>query len=266
MIVSATDLSSYLFCPRKLYMRKVLGIVEPPNQAMVLGTIRHAIHEKLSKADESIIRQLNKDHSESEAATLFKNDYLKALRGTITHHKSHLKEVDLVPGEVFVDVWPFIYDEALSRASEIYSFAKSAGVYGEELWSMLPKTISEYHVQSEALQLKGIIDKIEVRDGKYIPFELKTGSAPREGVWPGHKIQVACYAMLLQEAFKTPVNEGFVVYLNLREKRRVAMNPFLEEEVKLLISKVQALLESKELPEPCGKKICGCNNFVVTTK
>jgi CRISPR-associated exonuclease Cas4 len=265
MLLSVTDLTGYMFCPRKLYMRKILGIIEPQTKATVLGTLRHATHEQLSKLDEGVIRQLNKDHSEDEAATLFSKNYLRALRDTVNSHRSHLAEVGLEAEDVFIDVWPYIRDEALENAKKILALTKSTGLYGDELIKTLPKVISEHHVVSNSLQLKGIIDRIEIINGNYIPYELKTGSAPAEGVWPGHKIQVGCYMMMLEELFNQPVREGYVKYLNLRADRRVVMNPFLEIEIKEIIEKVQKLLESGELPEPCGKKFCNCSNFIVAT-
>jgi CRISPR-associated protein Cas4 len=259
MILSVTDLASYMFCPRKLYLRKIFSIIDPQTKATVLGTLRHATHEQLSKLDESVIRQLNKDHSEEEAVTLFSKNYLRALRDTVNAHRSHLTEVELDAEDVFIDVWPYIRDEAIFHAKDILGIAKSTGFYGEDLLRQLPKVISEHHITSESLQLKGIIDRIEIVKGQYIPYELKTGHAPAEGVWPGHKIQVGCYMMMLEEAFHIPVREGYVKYLNNRADRRVVMNPFLEIEVKELIAKVQNLLESKELPEPCGKSFCNCS-------
>jgi CRISPR-associated protein Cas4 len=263
MILSVTDLASYLFCPRKLYLRKIFNIFEPPTKATVLGTLRHATHEQLSKLDESVIRQLNSDHSEPEAISLFSKNYLRALRDTVNTHRAHLKEVQLEAEDVFIDVWPFIREEAVVNARKVLALAKSTGLYGDELIKLLPKVISEHHVKSESLQLKGIIDKIEIVGGQYVPYELKTGSAPAEGVWPGHKIQVACYMMMLEEVFHMPVREGYVSYLNARQNRQVVMNPFLEIEVKELIDKVQKLLESKDVPEPCGKKICNCASIEI---
>ena len=265
MLLSVTDLTGYMFCPRKLYMRKILKIIEPQTKATVLGTLRHATHEQLSKLDESVIRQLNKDHSEDEATTIFSKNYLRALRDTVNTHRSHLKEVGLEAEDVFIDVWPFIHEEANVHAKDVLALAKSTGLYGDELIRQLPKVISEHHLVSESLQLKGIIDRIEIVKGQYIPYELKTGSAPAEGVWPGHKIQVGCYMMMLEEAFKMPVREGYVKYLDCRADRRVVMNPFLEIEVKELIEKVNRMLESKDLPEPCGKKFCNCSNYQVAT-
>jgi CRISPR-associated exonuclease Cas4 len=261
MLLSVTDLTGYMFCPRKLYMRKILNIIEPQTKATVLGTLRHATHEQLSKLDESVIRQLNKDHSEDEATTLFSKSYLRALRDTVNAHRSHLAEVGLDAEDVFIDVWPFIKEEAVVHAKDVLAVSKATGLLGDDLIRHLPKVISEHHVRSESLQLKGIIDRIEIVNGQYVPYELKTGSAPAEGVWPGHKVQVGCYMMMLEEIFNMPVREGYVKYLDCRADRRIVMNPFLEIEIKELIEKVQKLLQSPELPEPCGKKFCNCSNF-----
>ena len=39
MAISVTTLSTYLYCQRKLYLQKVLGLEELPKQAVVLGSM-----------------------------------------------------------------------------------------------------------------------------------------------------------------------------------------------------------------------------------
>ena len=73
----------------------------------------------------------------------------------------------------------------------------------------------------------------------YVPIELKTGKMPKEGVWPGHRIQIAAYSMLIEEKFNTTVKEGFVRYLDSKETRHIAINPFMREEITNLIKEVQ---------------------------
>ena len=46
---------------------------------------------------------------------------------------------------------------------------------------------------------------MEIYENGYVPIELKTGKMPKEGVWPGHKVQIAAYSMLIEEKFKTEV-------------------------------------------------------------
>ena len=96
--------------------------------------------------------------------------------------------------------------------------------------------------------------KIHVYEKDYVPFELKTGSMPKDGVWPSHRIQIAAYSLLLQEKFKQEIKEGFVFYLDAKQKRRIAINPFMKEEVKDIVNKVIALLENRELPDFCDNK------------
>jgi CRISPR-associated protein Cas1 len=104
-------------------------------------------------------------------------------------------------------------------------------------------------IESEKLNLKGIIDQLEVYKQGIVPVELKTGSMPNEGVWPGHRLQIAAYALLAQEHFNQEVKEGFVLYLDHKERRHIAINPFTIEEIKDLIKKIELLLHTKKLPE-----------------
>lgn len=139
--------------------------------------------------------------------------------------------------------------ESRQRAVNIFSFIKKKNIYGDELWEALtPKIISELSIQSDDLGLRGIIDMIEVYPDKKIPVELKTGSSPREGVWPGHKIQVAAYGMLMEGEFNQPVQEGYIVYLDANDRRKVPFNVFLKDEIKSLIQKVNAIKGSTEAP------------------
>ena len=158
--------------------------------------------------------------------------------------------------------FPFIMEESSVRSDNIVNFIKSNNVFGEELWQKLtPKIISELRVESDELKLKGIIDKVHVYDNEYVPFELKTGRTPSDGIWPSHRIQIAAYSLLLQEKFNKQVKGGFVVYLDTKEKRHIAINPFMKQEIRQLVDEVIALLESKELPDFCNNenkcKKCG---------
>ena len=151
--------------------------------------------------------------------------------------------------------FPFITEESVMRANNIFSFIEANNVYGEELWQKLtPKILSELRIDSDELKLKGIIDQVHVYGDEYVPFELKTGRTPSDGVWPSHRIQIAAYSLLLQEHFSKPIKEGFVVYLDTKDKRHIAINPYMREEVKQMVDEVIALLESRELPDFCNNE------------
>ena len=248
-------LSSYLYCPRKLFLQKVLAVEEPPKESLVLGSLRHEIYDFINQAEEKIVSSIKEKIQYNQLILLYKTFYSKALRERIIKNKSKIKEVNLDIVDVFKKTWPLILEEAEIRAKNIFEFIQRYNLYGKELWKRLtPKIISELSINSDKLQLTGIIDRIEAYTESYVPIELKTGKMPEDGVWPGHRIQIAAYAMLIEEKFNTKVKEGFINYLDAKETRHIAINPFMKEEIISLVKEVQNLLKKQILPEYCGNK------------
>jgi len=255
MKISVSMLSSYLFCSRKLFLQKVLGLEEPPKESIVLGSLRHEIYDFINQGEEKIVTSIKEKIQYNELLGKYKNFYSKILREKIIKNKSRMKEVNLDIVDVFKRSWPLVLTEAETRAKNISDFIQKYNVFGQDLWEKLtPKIISEHRIHSEKLQLKGIIDRIEIYDEGYVPIELKTGKMPKEGVWPGHRIQIAAYAMLIEEKFKTSVKEGFIQYLDAKETRRISINPFMKQEIINLVKEVQDLLENKDIPNYCENR------------
>jgi CRISPR-associated protein Cas4 len=262
MKISVTMLSSYLYCSRKLFLEKVLLLEEPPKESLVLGSIRHETYDNINKNEEEIVTSIIKKMELDKIKVLYKQKYLQVLRKAITNNKKRLEEVNLSMLDAYKKSFSFIMDESEIRANHVFSFIEANNVFGKELWQKLtPKIISELRVDSDKLKLKGIIDQVHIYEDEYVPFELKTGRTPQDGVWPSHRIQLAAYSLLLQEHFNKPIKEGFIVYLDTKEKRHIAINPFMKEEVNKIVDEIITLLESKELPDFCNNenkcKKCG---------
>ena len=94
-----------------------------------------------------------------------------------------------------------------------------------------------------------------------MPIELKTGKAPMQGVWPGHKIQVAVYQLLLESEMGMEVTEGYVRYLDYYQDRPVMLNVLLRKQVFALRDKILIMLDAAEAPEPCTKSMCACEEL-----
>ena len=262
MKISVSLLSSYLYCSRKLFLEKVLLLEEPPKESLVLGSIRHETYDNINKKEEEIVTSIKKRTTLENLEVLYKQNYLQILRKAIANNRKRLEEVNINMLEAYKKSFPFIMEESSIRANNIFNFIKTNNVFGDELWQkLIPKILSELRVESDELKLKGIIDKVHVYDNEYVPFELKTGRTPSDGVWPSHRIQIAAYSLLLQEKFNKQIKEGFVVYLDSKEKRHITINPFMKQEVKQIVDDIIALLESKELPDFCNNenkcKKCG---------
>jgi CRISPR-associated protein Cas4 len=249
-MISVTFLSSYLYCARKLFIERVLGIrPKIPKEAIIKGSIRHIVYEKINLSAEEIIKSLDKNDFDSVLG-LFKARYLRILKQIVVANKEKLKSIELPLTEFFSEIKPLIENEAEYRAMQVFGFMEKTGLLGSELWeNFTPKIKPEYRVNSEALGLKGVIDELEVHPVFFVPNELKTGKAPDEGVWPGHKIQVGAYAMLLEEKFGVEVKKAVVRYLDSNASREVSINPFLRQEVAELIKKVNLLLDSAKIPD-----------------
>ncbi|MBI2655520.1 CRISPR-associated protein Cas4 [Candidatus Woesearchaeota archaeon] len=256
MKISVSLLSSYLYCSRKLFLQKVLMLEEqPPKESLVMGTIRHEAYDRINKNEENIVTSITKKLLFEDIEKIYKTEYLKILRKSIADNKKRLEGTSLNMLDAYRKSFPFIMEESKARAANIFNFIEKNNVYGEELWQKLtPKILSELRVESEELRLKGIIDQVHIYENGYVPFELKTGKMPKDGVWPGHRVQIAAYSLLLQEKFRKPVKEGFVYYLDSKEKRHIAINPYMKEEIKQLVDDVISLIESKDLPDFCNNE------------
>ena len=257
MKISVTMLSTYLFCPRKLFLQQVLALEEPPKESLVLGSLRHQLYDFINKSEEAIVSSITQKMEYSWLINNYKTFYSRALKEKILKNKPELRQFNLDLAEVFRKTWPLILNEAETRSNNVFSFVQKHNVYGKELWETLtPKIISEQRIESEPLQLKGVVDRIEVygTGSGYIPIELKTGKMPKEGVWPCHRIQVAAYALLIEEKYNTKVNEGVIRYLDSNETRHIAMNPFMKEEIKSVVKEIIELLETRNLPAHCSNR------------
>jgi CRISPR-associated protein Cas4 len=180
------------------------------------------------------------------------------LQQNIIRNKSKLTDLKISMKDFFQESWPLVLQESQHRAKNLHQFIIERKVFGDELWKQLsPKMESEYYIQSEELMMKGVIDALEVYDNKIVrevvPYELKTGAAPREGIWPGHKLQAGAYIMLLEKN-RMIVREAFVKYLDVNEARPVMMNPFLEKKVLETRDNVIRLFKSKDLPDFCSSE------------
>lgn len=250
--ISVTDLCSYMYCTRKLYLAKVLKIFEPPKDSLVKGSIRHSTMEILNDKEEQIVTAIQKDDDYVKIRSLYLMHFKSALRASILSNKNRLRSVSLPLIEAYNQIIPFLETDASNRASRIFDFMQENNLFGAQLWeNLVPKIKSEVKIVSEKYELSGIIDQLHVYREKVIPFELKTGKAPRDGPWPGHKIQIGAYLLLLEDKFGSPFDVGTVYYLDSDVKFDVVMNPFLKDEIITIKDSVKSLLLSKEIPKLC---------------
>ena len=248
-MLSVSMLSGYLYCRRKLYLQYVLHLAEPKKESLVLGTIRHKIFEEINNAEEKIVRTITKDDDQERIVSRYKEEYLEIVEKTIKKKKKDIAKLNIPESDVLDSVKDSVMREAEERAKNVNAFVQKNNIFGEGLWEKLtPKILSEFSISSEALGLRGIIDKVEIYDDIIVPVELKTGKCPEEGAWPSHELQLHAYMTLLGGK-QRQVNEGRLVYLDAGKVIRLPNNPFVEEEVRNIIIRTMQVLNSAKVPD-----------------
>ena len=272
-MLAVTSLTAYLFCPRKLFLEKVMGYVEIPKDLLVKGSIKHKVFEELENYEADLVSSFQKGITKEQILKKYDDLYSEILRRAILKSRKQLKMVNLLPLTAVKQFSHIFQAEALARANNIFNFIQEKQVYGTELWENLtPKIKSEYKISAPELELSGKIDQVLVYPDGVVPIELKSGKAPKEGAWDNHKVQLAAYALLLEHIFKIDVKAGYVKYVDENISRRVEINPFLRDQVKDLTKQVKELLDSKNLPNKCKnenkcakcglKKICYSDEII----
>lgn len=250
-MVNATSLASFMYCPRKLFISSVLDVKEPIKDALVRGTVWHLTYETINKKEKEIVLSLT-SASYPDISDVYRRAFAKFLRNAIIMKKKELHEFCIDMAALFKEYWTHFETEANTRALSVAQFAQRSGLLGSKLWDALtPKIISEMYLKSQRLNLSGIIDMIEVygegKDEVYVPVEFKTGKFPAKGMWDGHRIQLAAYLMLLEDAGKN-VREGVLLYKDAGDKRILPMNSMLRSEVCAVIEGANDVIMNYVLP------------------
>jgi len=261
MIIAVTLLSEYQYCPRKVYYSRVLKIRVEPTQALVKGKLRHKIEEEISIRSNFLITTINRGELDF-IYELFRKDYLSLVKRTIINNMKLIKNTALDIEKLTNDFIKTFSDMAKQVSESIHEIILKHKVLGKDILKYIEtEQTAESFIESKELQLRGIIDAIEFIDDKVIPVELKTGSMPKQGVWPSHKLQVGCYILLCREKYEDKkVDYGIVRYLDFGEEREINMNPYLREEIFAVRDKVIELLQSNNIPERLPAKQGSINN------
>lgn len=129
----------------------------------------------------------------------------------------------------------------------------------EERRSLRPYGLSagerdfDLRLTSERLGLRGRLDLAIATPGRGSPgaealvVEYKD-SEQRAGIH--FKLQLAAYALLLEEAWGLPVRAGWIFLIPLRRAERVTITPALRREVATATAAIQAAIDGEAMPAP----------------
>ena len=236
-IISVSDITAYLYCPRKLWLAKIKGIREPPNRAMILGKIKHRALELFNLLEKDFIITISRKLEEKEIEETYKEIMRTSALQAFQENADMAERLSLYVTTFLAEFLPLTENEIklrilpLLQAMKLYS--------GREIWENLtPKYKVELALLSEELGIKGRIDRVSFTEN-ILPFELKTRG--KDDVYKSDKIQLAAYALLLEEKYKQPVKIGIVEAGN--KKQEIELTEELRNEVLEIAEKVRNLKE-----------------------
>lgn len=149
------------------------------------------------------------------------------------------------------DVRPRTY---MMDAGQDAHLEEKARAHRRTLWAYgLPEgeRLFQVRVHSPKLNLVGIIDElVRTPDGIYLPVDYKLS----EKITPSFELQIAAYALLIEDQFKTQVERGYVYLIGRRELHPVVMNENRRQAVVEAVRTVRTMVETERMPPPVKER------------
>lgn len=241
-LLSVTDLSMYLYCPRKFFLEKIKGIRKPVSNVMIEGRIRHEILEEFANRERNLVESLQK--MEKDMLIKIYSQFLNnIITSNFVKNRSQIYAFKISSEALNIKILKSMENDILLRVNSVYNWMEK-GFQGKELWENLsPKYLSEFAITSESLGLKGKIDRVMISES-IIPFELKTREIQK--VFDSDELQLTAYAMLLEEKFDKKIPMGIIEAGN--KKHEVIISDKTKKKVVDLVKEINNLFSEQKIP------------------
>jgi len=235
-MINVTDLACFIYCKRKLYLKRVLGFKPKPTKQMIVGRVKHRAQELMFKNELQTLKEVKSPNINNVKKALTKN-LKNAIERAISESDKEIRHFKIntfsINEQLFFAYRKFILD----RSFAITHLMQTKNLSGEALANALyPRFMSEVNLSSKSFALKGKVDLIEEQENKLVPVELKTGLAPKNRIWPHDRIQLIAYTLLTKENFKKPVDHAKLIYLQEQKTIKLQLNAFMPYEIKSPLS------------------------------
>ncbi|AEG19155.1 CRISPR-associated protein Cas4 [Methanobacterium paludis] len=249
MMINVSSISEYIYCPVKSYIKHTerLDIQTTP---MITGKL---VHEVRRGFEELIKRNMWSVNEKMEIRDIFESlfeDVPEFVENKIQrYHDARLIDLETkkkicrdLKGDVELDSWTVAI-----KTQKIIRKTRKTGADIVDL--LFPPLLLEFSIEDSELNLRGQLDRIEIVDGVYYPVELKTGVPPVKGVWKSDAIQIAAYAILMEQEFNKEVPVGFVDYMGAGQRMPVLVNTSLRNDLVNVLEDMKSMFKNGEIPE-----------------
>lgn len=251
-MITVSSIKQHMYCPMQLYIKTHVDMNENENYqlAIEIKKLKIDIQDLIQKN----MRKIKKEMPIHEIENILSeniNTYIENSTNAIQSMDLGLETSQV--NEIIDNTHFNIKITALKIKQVMLTYDKHAYAITDMFF---PNCMYSYMIKDKSLDLIGVCDKIEIIDGKYYPVTLKNGNPPLKGVWDQDAVELASYAILLEEEFETDVFVGFVDYEKIGERRPVVMDVNLRKGFFEVIREVKEIVENKKLPnvKKCAKK------------
>ena len=256
-LISVSDINSWLYCSRKVYLSKICGLKTPPNRNMIIGRLKHNILEHLSKEEEKLVSQIDSSHESIDMVFMYE-EFIKRISAKIFADNMQLIDRFMIDKEdILKKVLRDFSGDIKLRVASIKQ-AISSGFTKDTIWKNLDTIyISELPVESERLGLKGRVDRVLIskKDNTIMPFELKSRE---ERIFPSDEIQLTAYAMMLEDYYHQEIKKGFIDVGNNRQEIDISQER--RDRVIQIIEEIRGIYEENPQIPPMQSNFNKCRN------
>jgi CRISPR-associated exonuclease Cas4 len=147
-------------------------------------------------------------------------------------------------------------EEGIRRQNDYLSKAKKhpeRGIAGIRS----AKYIVSKQLRSYDLMLAGVCDIVIYPGELPAPLDIKNAAMPKRGIRANHRLQLACYALMLESEINDKINTGYIYYIKDRLTQKIILTDEDKEVIKNAISEMNLILE-KEIGfgKPMSWKCC----------
>jgi len=240
--VSITWISTWLYCKRKLYLEQVRNFKVENEAFEIKSELKKRVFDDINSADKRIVVSFNSFKSLEDIQMVFRKEYYKIIQGIVNENRIKLFNIGLNVTDFFHEIWPSALEEAKTRSNNLFSFILKEKIYSDELWSKLyPRYLSNVYFNNN--KIEGVLEKVELYQDYSIPIKVRTGKAPKEGVWPSDKVLMEIFIYLTEKEFGKKVEHGIINYLGSEEVRKVSKSEHAEEFMSLLLEDLNNTLK-----------------------
>ncbi|MEA3283156.1 MAG: CRISPR-associated protein Cas4 [Euryarchaeota archaeon] len=244
--VPVSDLITYLRCPRLVYFRSRKNDRKPVERDVDTRYLVHLLSKELSLTYHHAAASTSED-----VAEVLRTELDRIVNDLSVIYRAELAGVDR---SVIRDAADSIDTGAIGL--RITDVIRRTG--RDELIARITPCAVEYAIYSDALGLAGSPDKLVRVGDRVLPYMIRTGDKPENGVWKPDRLQITAYAMLVEERFGSVVEHGFVEYVRFFDMREVVIRSRDRRRVLELRNRVRMIKGGRmpDRPQDAPCKLC----------